>query len=218
MGETANARETAHDNGGRRGSTKPYEARLCTLISSLLVGPKECYLRESFGKVKGCWTGLAVSTRLAGLIALRERGHAGSLQTARGWLEEEGDNMAASFCLSRLRVALVACAARAPYLLPRLAISARLLLKGPAGGDTRSAAEGCAGGGLHAGQMPANMRIVYAPCRPWNTARNVAISGSVCLACGVFVTIHGKILLLEEDGVQSATLRPSPRAFAYTTI
>ena len=52
-------RQTKHDNGGRRGSTKPYEARLCTLISSLLVGPKECYLRESFGKVKGCWTGLA---------------------------------------------------------------------------------------------------------------------------------------------------------------
>lgn len=106
---------------------------------------------------------LAARMRLAGMIAHREPGHAGSLQTARGWLEEEGDNMVASLCLSRPRVALLhAPPERRICGSCTFTIGARLLAKGLADGDTRSAAAGCAAGGLYGcvqGMMPANMRL-----------------------------------------------------------
>ena len=74
--------------------------------------------------------------------------------------------MAASFCLEPSQGdVLLHAPPGAPYLRlharPRVAIGARPFAKGLADRGTRSATAGCAGGGLHAGDMSVNMRVEH---------------------------------------------------------
>jgi hypothetical protein len=60
-------------------------------------------------------------------------------------------------------------------------------------------------------------RTLLAARGTWNTARNVAISGSGCLACRTFL-LYTAERFENDNAAHQTTLRPSPRAFAYTTI